>query len=116
VPEDAAGHCRCLDGWDRFTDFDERHVGEDPQRGRYAQVTVHRCRRCGRLWLRYHFEFEAYTGSGRWYRGLISPELAGTVTAGNAAAILEGLEWYQCGGSYHGGRVFRGSGPLDDMT
>jgi hypothetical protein len=92
LPANAADACRCLDGWDRSTDFDERALGEDPQRGRFADVTMQRCRRCGRLWLRYFFEFEAFSNSGRWYRGLVSPELAATVTAENAAAILESLD------------------------
>src|SRR5215211_4586612 len=32
-----------------------------------AEVSVLVCRNCGQHWLRYFYEVEAFTGSGRWY-------------------------------------------------
>jgi hypothetical protein len=79
----------------------------------YGEVTLYRCRQCRRLWLHYHYENEAFTASGRWYHGLIPPDLEGSVTLENARAILEGLDSYWTGGSYVGGRVFQRRGKLD---
>ena len=43
-----------------------RELGMDSA---YAEAAVLACRACGRRWLRYFYEFEAFTGSGRWYLG-----------------------------------------------
>ena len=107
--------CICLTENFRSARFDRRWLpGMDPTRGRYADVAVDRCRTCGRYWLSYEFEFESFSRSGRWYRGLITPEAARTVTPETAAAVLEGLPWYFAGGSWFGGRIHRRSGRLED--
>ncbi len=110
--EQASDTCPCVDGW-RAADFERTELGVDPQRGRFADVALDRCRRCGRTWLHYFFELEAYRASGRWYRGPLTDEQARVVTAENAAATLEALPWYLAGGSYYDGRVLRCRGPLD---
>jgi hypothetical protein len=104
--------CDCLSGHTYYADFDSDFLGVDQQQGRFADVEIQRCRRCGRLWLHYHFEDEAFTGSGRWYRGVVSPKVAAAVTADNAASILEGLDWYLAGGSYFDGTVHRRRGKI----
>jgi hypothetical protein len=59
--------CRCLtEGPQRPDVIDERHLGWDKTAGRFAGVTLRRCSRCKRLWLRYAVEHEAFTASGRW--------------------------------------------------
>jgi len=84
--------CVCLTEGFRAARFERRELpGIDPTRGRYADVAVDRCLTCGRSWLHYHFEFESFSRSGRWYRGLITPAVASTVTPETAAAVLEGL-------------------------
>lgn len=93
-------------------DIARQYLGVDLTEGRFADVTVERCSQCGQLWLHYQFEFEAFTASGRWYRGLISAAQAATLTAENAAGVLESLPSYTAGGSYFRGDVHQRSGPL----
>ena len=71
----------------------------------YADITIGKCSKCGQVWLRYLYENERFTGSGRWYLGAISDLQANMIQANQAKAILEGLDWYWVGGSYFGGRV-----------
>jgi len=78
----------------------------------YAQVTLLECAVCGQLWIRYHYEFEAMTASGRWYLGAITASQASFLTAGNAKEILESMDWYIHGGSYYGGHIGRASGRI----
>jgi hypothetical protein len=79
---------------------------------RYAQVTLLICPLCSQHWLRYHYELEAITASGRWYLGAITPQQASSMTAQKAKATLEALSWYFYGGSYYSGRSGRTSGSL----
>lgn len=78
----------------------------------FAEVSVMVCRGCGRPWLRYFYEHEAFTSSGRWYLGAIGAAELSALTAGNAKSVLEGLDWYYYGGSYYGGRSGRASGEI----
>jgi hypothetical protein len=112
---DASGmpeSCPCAGGDWRAADFERAALGVDSAGGRFAEVALDRCRRCGRAWLHYFWELEAFSGSGRWYRGPLSDAQARAVTAETAAATLEALPWYLAGGSYFGGHVARRSGPL----
>jgi hypothetical protein len=77
-----------------------------------AEASVLLCQDCGQHWLRYFYEVEAFTGSGRWYLGAITPEQLATLTVEHAKAILEGLDWYYYGGSYYHGRTGRASGAI----
>ncbi len=106
--------CGCLDvnSLVSYTDFNSRYIGDDPQNGRYAEVSLEDCRYCGRVWLRYYFSYEHFSRSGRWYRGVVSPEVAARVSPENAATILETLEWYLAGGSYFDGKILRLHGPI----
>lgn len=104
--------CTCLTPPFHSTAFKSTVVGVDETRGRFAEVSVGTCKRCGRKWLRYFVEYEAFSKSGRWYRGLVSEEVAGTVTPDSAGEILESLDWYFYGGSYFETAGRRGSGPI----
>jgi hypothetical protein len=104
--------CVCEQGGARFTEFESRDVGRDETEGRFADVTLNRCRTCGRTWLRYLVEYEAFSRSGRWARGLIGEEAAQSITPQAAVDHLNGLEWYLYGGSYFDGIVGRRSGPM----
>lgn len=86
-----------------------RELGMDSA---YAEATVLACRACGRHWLRYFYEHEAFTGSGRWYMGHIPTSRSLALAAGEAKRVLERLEWYHVGGSYFGGRVSQGRGKI----
>lgn len=78
----------------------------------YAEVSVLGCKSCGQLWLKYFYENEGYTGSGRWYLGAIAAGQQSQVNLENARQMLEGLSWYFVGGSYYGGVVSKGSGNI----
>ena len=77
-----------------------------------AEVSVLICQDCGQHWLRYFYEVEAFTGSGRWYLGAITPDQFITLTVEQAKAMLEGLGWYYYGGSYFQGRNGLSSGTI----
>ena len=94
---------------------EEKYLGEDPQRGRFADVHLRVCPTCNAHWIHYYFIYEAYTGSGRWYEGQITAEQAHSVTAATAATLLESLESYRAGGSYFDGKIHWRSGPLLDV-
>jgi hypothetical protein len=79
---------------------------------RLAEVAVLICQDCGQHWLRYFYEVEAFTGSGRWYLGAITPEQLATLTLEQAKSMLESLNWYYYGGSYYEGRNGRTSGNI----
>jgi hypothetical protein len=107
-PSGPAEPCDCLvtppgrlDGY--------RELGMDRH---YGEASILVCPDCGRYWLRYFYEVEAFPASSRWYLGLIGPELAGTLTAGDAKATLESLEWYYYGGRYFRGLTGKSSGPI----
>jgi hypothetical protein len=61
---------------------------------RLAEVSVLVCQECGQHWLRYLYEVEAFTGSGRWYLAANTPEQIATLAVERAKAVLEGLGWY----------------------
>jgi hypothetical protein len=88
---------------------DYRELGMDSS---FAEVSVLVCRSCGQHWLRYFYELEAFTASGRWYLGPITPAQLSTLTAEGAKSLLEGLDWYHYGGSYYGGRSGKASGEI----
>lgn len=100
--------CACLRGEFPPGSFERIFLGIDDL---YAEVSVDRCTSCGRNWLHYLLEFEGVGGSGRWYRGLIGPDVA--FSHRNAALIFEQLEEYWAGGSRFEGKVLRRSGPID---
>jgi hypothetical protein len=104
--------CACLSAGPRMPDvIDERHVGCDKTEGRFADVTIRRCSRCRRLWLRYFVEYEAYSRSGRWAEAPIGEEAAGQMTPEAAAGFLDRAEFCIYGGSYYGHAGRRGRGP-----
>jgi hypothetical protein len=106
--------CACFaPDWALRPPHDERALpGCDEEQGRFATATVETCRACARAWLIYSFEIEAFSNSGRWYRGLIADDVAADVSIATAAARLESLAWYWAGGSYFDGRVERSRGPI----
>lgn len=86
-----------------------RELGMDR---RMAEVSVLTCPKCGQLWLRYFYEVEAFTGSGRWYLGPLTPEQSALLTPEQAKSVLESLDWYFYGGSYYRGQIGKSSGDL----
>lgn len=92
-------------------------VGVDETNGRYGDVSVLTCRGCRRRWLYYFAEYEAFTASGRWIRGILPDNHPLPLTPQNAVPILNTLPWYVYGGSAfpscpRGSRA-RGNAPAD---
>jgi hypothetical protein len=85
-----------------------RELGMDAN---FGEISMFSCAQCGQMWLKYLYEVEAFTGSGRWYLGAISPAGA-SLTVENAKTTLESLDWYFCGGSYYNGQISKTSGAI----
>ncbi len=88
------------------------HVKELGMDSRFAEISVFQCRDCGRHWLRYFYEVEAFTRSGRWYLGCVTPEQFAGLTVENAKGVMEALDWYLYGGSYYNGLMGKTSGEI----
>ncbi len=96
--------CICLDLPQPFHHYEKvKFVGVDEINGRFGQVNIHRCLHCGRLWVHYFVEYEAYRKSGRYFMGMISPEDVVGLTAETAVSFLESLDWHLYGGSFFEG-------------
>jgi len=98
--------CACLELVYVPWESEDKYLGTDEY---YAEISLQTCKRCGRIWLRYFYENEAFTKSGRWYRGLVPDDQVESVSAEGAREFLGKLEWYLCGGSFYG-KVFKTSG------
>jgi hypothetical protein len=105
--------CACLSDGPRQPDIiDERHLGCDKTAGRFADVSLLRCSRCRRFWLRYAVEYEAFSRSGRWAEAPIDEKAAETMILEAAAGFLDRADFYIYGGSHYGHAGRRGSGAL----
>jgi hypothetical protein len=100
--------CECFNGAHRNL-FEHREIGMDEN---FGEISVWVCARCAQPWLRYFYENEAFTASGRWYLGAISSDQLTLLTRENAKRILEELDWYFYGGSYFHGHVGKTSGEI----
>lgn len=77
----------------------------------HAEVSVLHCPQCGQQWVRYFYEVEAFSKSGRWYLGAAD----GEVSADTARTVLEqSLEYWQ-GGSYFEGKKTLSNGPIETL-
>jgi hypothetical protein len=102
--------CECLALGPRS--FDEAFVGIDTARGRFGEVNVRTCHACGRRWLHYRVEYEAFSRSGRWYTGLLPEGADAGLTPEAAVPLLERLPWHIYGGSFWDTRGRRSSEPV----
>lgn len=92
--------CTCEKPPFNYTDFRQSELGTDPTNGRYAEVSILQCRLCQRIWIHYLVEYEHFSHSGRWYRGIVAKKDLSGITPENALEYLENLEWYLYGGSF----------------
>jgi hypothetical protein len=113
VEGDGVAACACTSPPIDYRAFERRELGVDESGGRFADVAIDRCRECGREWLHYAYEIEAFSGSGRWYRGVVTPAQAAAATPATALAILAALPWHLYGGSYYGTAGLRSDVRLD---
>jgi HD domain len=109
----AAEDCTCFESDSYRDDFERTVLGLDRTPGHaLAEVSLDRCRRCGRLWLHYFVEQPDVSESSRWFRAPVTPEMAEAVTPQRALAVLETLPWRLQGGAYFGRRGQRTTGPV----
>src|SRR5258706_16098319 len=101
--------CACLLEGPR--EFERIDIGIDSTAGRFAEVEIRVCRKCGTQWVHYFYEMEAFTASGRWYCGILNAELERGLRSETAADVLAAMPDYVCGGSYFGS-IRRSTGPL----
>lgn len=104
--------CQCMEPAGRWN-FEETWVGIDKTKGRYWEVSIRLCKGCHRVWVHYHVEYAAFNKSGRWFRGLISPDLAKTITPKTAVEALAQLDWHFYEGSRFGHSGERAQRPLN---
>ena len=103
--------CSCHTPPLHYSDYESEYLGIDRTNGRFGEVTLERCTKCKAYWLRYFVEYESFSESGRWYRGLIPKEDIPQITPENSVAFLTSLDWYLYGGSY-----FRTTGKIGNGT
>ncbi len=103
--------CKCMEPKNRGG-FDSVLIGIDETHGRFGEVSIQTCNRCGNKWLYYFVEYEAFSESGRWYRGLVTEDVARSVTPETAVTVLENLDWRISGGSYFRSTGRKGTGPI----
>ena len=106
MPMPGSSYDSCSEG--TAHDLEQRDVGADKN---YGDVSVSRCRRCGRCWLRYLMEYEYLTAAGRWFEGEIAPDAADRLKAKHALKLFRNMESYYRGGSAFGGQVTLSQGP-----
>lgn len=104
--------CRCMTPPFHYLDYETAELGIDMTKNRGGEVTVETCKACGSKWLRYFVEYEAFSESGRWYRGLVTPEQLESLTPERAPELLAGLPWYFYGGSYYRTLGRKSYGPI----
>ncbi len=86
--------------------------GVDKTNSRFAEIRIYTCKHCGTQWLHYFVEYEAFSQSGRWYRGKITAAELTELTAEKTVDYLQGLESYIYGGSFFNTRGKYGSGTV----
>lgn len=102
--------CTCNNPPFYYQGFTKTMLGIDMTNGRYGEVSTEECTGCGQKWLHYFVEYESFSKSGRWYRGIVSEEDLLEITPENAIQYIERLDWYIFGGSYFESSGTIGSG------
>jgi hypothetical protein len=97
--------CVCCTPPFKADNYEITDIGIDNTHGRYGEVTLMKCKLCGILWINYFYENEAFSQSGRWFKGQITEAFSKTIVPFQVVAYLEHLDGYFLGGSF-----FRHSG------
>lgn len=87
-------------------------MGIDEAHGRFGEVSLQTCLRCGEVWLHYQMEIEGISHSGRWYRCLLKKNTLETLTPKNALSHLKNTPEHLYGGSYFNSTGEKRKGPL----
>jgi hypothetical protein len=95
-----------------YQNFHSIDLGEDETNPYCEKVTIETCKTCGKKWLHYLVENPFFSRSGRWYRGLITEQVAQSIRPESAVSLLESLEWYFRGGSFYNSTGERSCGTI----
>ena len=95
-----AENCRCQNPPISHLDYIHCFIGIDETNGRFGEVAIQKCTHCNSFWLSYFMEYESFSNSGRWYRGMIQSKDVAHINPENSIAYLQSMEWYIFGGSY----------------
>ncbi|MCP4368796.1 MAG: hypothetical protein GY797_11890 [Deltaproteobacteria bacterium] len=96
--------CLCLDLPLHSNYYEDvKFIGVDETNSRFGQVTLKQCRHCKRYWLYYFVDYHFVRKSLRYFMGLITLEVAKSITPETAVDYLESLEWHLYGGGYFDG-------------
>jgi hypothetical protein len=104
--------CPCHNPQANADVFSTSDWGMDNTHNRFAEIRIYTCKHCSTQWLHYFVEYEAFSQSGRWYRGKITPQQLAELTPEKAVAFLESLENYIYGGSFFNIKGQWGSGTV----
>ncbi|PKF75743.1 hypothetical protein [Chryseobacterium sp. PMSZPI] len=104
--------CACEKPDFNYTEYRSSELGIDHTNGRNGEVTIQQCKLCQRIWIHYFVEYEHYSKSGRWYKGIVSKKDRSQITPENAVDYLESIEWYVYGGSFFESSGTIGSGSV----
>ncbi len=104
-------NCKCHNPTISYSDYTQDFIGTDETNGRFGEVTIEKCNYCNSLWLKYFVEYESFSQSGRWHRGLITEQDVKNITPENSIDYLQSIEWHIYGGSYFNttGKIGRGN-------
>lgn len=92
--------CTCEKLPPDYKNYISSYLGQDSTNGRFADVTIQQCINCKRKWINYLVEFESFSNSGRFYKGIVAEEDLPKITPQNSIKYIERLDWYIYGGSY----------------
>lgn len=104
--------CECQNPKANYLVFDSEEIGIDHKNGRYGEVSIKTCKKCGSKWLHYFVEYESFSRSGRWFRGAISKDEVLKITAENAEDYLNKADLWFAGGSYFDSSGFKNNGEI----
>ncbi len=104
--------CVCENPPLNYLNYISCYIGIDKTNWRFADVNIEKCIHCNRKWISYLVEFESFTKSGRWYRGIVLENDLIKITPENSIKYIENLNWYIFGGSYFDSRGKIGKGKV----
>jgi hypothetical protein len=105
--------CKCCTPPFNASDFLIVELGTDVSSGKWGDVTVEQCKACYTYWIKYLYENEAFSKSGRWFRAVLADNWRYSISSESVIAYLEQLDWYYYGGSYYETAGKKGKGTLN---
>lgn len=104
--------CECENPKANYLTFDSDFIGIDEKNGRYGEVSIKTCKKCGSKWLHYFVEYESFSRSGRWFRCAIDEKTVVKIEVANAENYLKNADLCFAGGSYFESNGFKNMGEI----